>query len=239
MREAEFEKAIRSVHVPVPHKRFAIYRNNVASGLVTALAVRFPVTQQLVGEEFFRAMAALYVENNKPASPVLIHYGETFSEFISTFEPARTVPYLADVARLENLWWRAYHAADAAVVDSRALSEVPQAALGGLRFRMHPSVGVMFSSFDVTRIWHAHHGGDALGTFVPSVPGHVLVSRPKANILVSRICAGFEKLFDELKNGVKLMDAVAAAADADPAFDLATALGQLFTLNLVSGVFHE
>ncbi len=40
-----------------PAQRFAIYRNNVIVGLIDALADTYPVTEELVGEAFFRAMA--------------------------------------------------------------------------------------------------------------------------------------------------------------------------------------
>jgi Putative DNA-binding domain len=239
MREAEFQEAIGSVHAPVPHQRFPIYRNNVASGLVTALAVRFPVTQQLVGEEFFRDMAAYYVEDTKPASAVLIHYGESFSDFISAFEPASAVPYLADVAQLENMWWKAYHAADTISVEAKVLGTFPPDALGDLRFSLHPSAGVMTSPFAVSKIWHAHHGGGALGTFAIASPDHVVVSRPAAEVEVRPVSQGIATLVRTFFDGAKLMEAVAAAADADAAFDLTSALGQMFGLNLVSGVFHD
>ncbi len=42
-----------------PQKRFAVHRNNMIASLVAALAARFPVVHQLVGDEFFRAMAHL------------------------------------------------------------------------------------------------------------------------------------------------------------------------------------
>src|SRR5260370_20802436 len=41
----------------LPVRRFAIYRNNVVTSLVRALAARFPATSKIVGEEFFAAMA--------------------------------------------------------------------------------------------------------------------------------------------------------------------------------------
>ena len=44
-----------------PARRFAVHRNNVVASLVSALADGFPVVQALVGEEFFRAMAAVFV----------------------------------------------------------------------------------------------------------------------------------------------------------------------------------
>ena len=40
-----------------PASRFAVYRNNVQSSLINALADSYPVVLQLVGDEFFRAMA--------------------------------------------------------------------------------------------------------------------------------------------------------------------------------------
>ena len=49
-----------------PASRFAVYRNNVQSSLVNALADSYPVVLQLVGEEFFRAMGGI-VDAELPA----------------------------------------------------------------------------------------------------------------------------------------------------------------------------
>jgi hypothetical protein len=38
-----------------------------------------------------------------PLSPILLKYGGRFPTFIETFRPTSSLPYLADVARLE---WR-------------------------------------------------------------------------------------------------------------------------------------
>ncbi len=92
-----------------PAHRFAVYRNNVTSALSDVLADSFPVTQQLVGEEFFRAMARIFLRGSPPPSPILTAYGEGFPAFVADFAPARTVPFLADVARLEWLRLRALH----------------------------------------------------------------------------------------------------------------------------------
>ena len=99
-----------------PASRFAVYRNNVQSSLINALADSYPVVMQLVGVEFFRAMAAIFVQTQPPHSPLMSCYGEGFVDFIAGFEPAASVPYLADVARLEGLRTRAYHAADASPI---------------------------------------------------------------------------------------------------------------------------
>jgi hypothetical protein len=105
-----------------PAQRFAIYRNNVVVGLVDALADTYPVTQELVGEAFFRAMVREFVRAAPPRSPVLALYGQGFAEFIESFPPAAGLPYLAEVARLEMLRVRAWHAADAVPVTHKALA---------------------------------------------------------------------------------------------------------------------
>ena len=70
-------------------RRFGVYRNNVAVGLIKSLEARYPVTRRLVGDDFFRGMAGAYVAANKPKSAVLIVYGVDFPDFVGGFEPAR------------------------------------------------------------------------------------------------------------------------------------------------------
>jgi hypothetical protein len=101
-------------------RRFDVYRNNVFVGLIEALERRYPVCRTLVGEEFFRAMARLYVELSPPRSPVLLTYGSDFAEFVETFPPAASLPYLADVVRLENALVAAFHARDAEPLSTEA-----------------------------------------------------------------------------------------------------------------------
>ena len=69
-------------------RRFGVYRNNVYSSLIDVLQARFPVVSRLVGEEFFRAMARVYVEQEPPRSAVLLRYGASFPDFVASFAPA-------------------------------------------------------------------------------------------------------------------------------------------------------
>src|SRR5580704_1871446 len=66
-------------------RRFGVYRNNVAVGLIGALEARYPVSQRLAGDELFRAMARAFVHRHKPRSPVMIAYGAEFPEFVTAF----------------------------------------------------------------------------------------------------------------------------------------------------------
>jgi hypothetical protein len=136
-------------------RRFSVHRNNVVGSLVDALADTFPVVQALVGTEFFGAMAAGFVRAQPPRSPLMHRYGGELPAFIEGFAPARSLPYLSDVARLEFARVQACHAADAqpltaelagavlaSGVDLAALRPVLHPALRWLRFRASGGVAV-------------------------------------------------------------------------------------------------
>ncbi|MDO9062036.1 MAG: DNA-binding domain-containing protein, partial [Bradyrhizobium sp.] len=127
----------------VPARRFAVYRNNVMASLAAALARRYPVIERLVGGEFFGAMARQFVMRHPPRSPLLAQYGDGFADFIAAFEPARELPYLADVARLEAARTRAYHAEDAVPLGADDFAALDAEALGDIRLQLHPSVSIL------------------------------------------------------------------------------------------------
>jgi len=66
-------------------RRFSVYRNNVAVGLIGALEARYPVSRRLAGDDLFRATARAFVRAHKPRSPVMIAYGEEFPEFAANY----------------------------------------------------------------------------------------------------------------------------------------------------------
>ncbi len=66
-------------------RRFAVYRNNVAVGLIGALEARYPVSLRIAGVDLFRAMARAFVRAHKPQTPVMIAYGAEFPEFMAEY----------------------------------------------------------------------------------------------------------------------------------------------------------
>ena len=170
-----------------PASRFAVYRNNVHSSLINALADSYPVTQQLVGEHFFRAMAGLYIQAYPPISPLLHDYGSDLADFIKGFAPAADVPYVADVARLERLRISAYHAIDTPVANPHAVVNQLQqlSSLGNVRLQLHPCVATLRSDYAVVALWAAHQTTDPVARLDPDRPcrtlfhcGGVLEVRP-------------------------------------------------------------
>ena len=221
-----------------PEIRFAVYRNNVMVSLIDALADTYPVVQTLVGEEFFRAMALVFAQNNPPRTAVMAYYGRDFAEFVATFPPAASVPYLADVARLEMARVMAYHAADAAVVQTEALLNAladPE-QLSSLRLVLHPSVHVIDSTFAILSIWAAHQGEASTLSVDPDITQCVLVYRSELDVNALELATGTGVLVSALLTGHTLIDAAQAASSMEPEFDLTNALTMLLRLQLITHI---
>ena len=236
MFETAFHRAIGDWSVALPHQRMSVYRNNVAAALVAALQVRFPVTEQLVGPEFFFHMARGFAEGDRPQSPVLIDYGQRFPDFIRDFAPAASVPYLADVAALESAWWQAYHAREADVITATALNQFAPEVLGDVRLVLHPSAGLMASPFAVGSIWEAHHGGAPMQEIEINRPQTVLVARPAAEITLRVISPESFAFLSALQQGKTLAEAIESAFAVHAGFDVADQLGGAFSLGLFTGL---
>lgn len=209
-----------------PRKRFDVYRNNVVSSLVAALADTFPVVRELVGVEFFEAMAREYVAAQPPRSPVLAHYGEGFADWLAGFEPAAGLPYLADMARLERARVRAFHAADAQALGAadlgRHLAEpqrLPQA-----RLQLHPALSVIDSRWAIVSLWAAHQGRGLLGEVRLERVESALVHRAGDEAVVLGIDSAAAEFIGRLKRGETLGRAAAAPGAG---FDLGASLALL------------
>lgn len=222
-----------------PARRFAVYRNNVIVSLVDALADTFAVTQDLVGEAFFRAMARVFAYANPPTSRLLVFYGETFPEFIERFPPAASLPYLADVARLEFLRVRAYHAADVAPVRSEDIVAVlaDEDKLPDLGLALHPSLAVLDSAAAVVALWAAHQGIGALATLVPDVPETALIVRDGLDVEVMKIPRATGVFIKAVKRGATLGDAMALAQRSDPDFDATLPLALLIQKSAITALY--
>jgi len=175
--------------------------------LIGALEARYPVVRRRTGDDFFRGMAGAYVAAEKPRSPILIDYGATFADFVAGFPPAAEIAYLADVARLENAWVEAYHAAEADPLGLDALAAIAPEALATLRFA-HPAAS----------IWAASQGDSAPRPPEIWAAEAALVTRPDADVFVRVLPPGGDAFAAALFSGASLGEAAErfAADGFDP-----------------------
>lgn len=208
-------------------KRFDVYRNNVAVSLTEALVTAFPTIHSLVGDKFFRAMAGVYLRKYPPTSPLMMFYGEDMPGFLANFEPAQSLPYLPDAARVDLALRRAYHAADAQKMPPGALELAPEDIITA-RFEVAPSVHVIESEFPIHGIWSLARGGPK----TPVEPQDVLISRPDFDPMVDLLPKGAATFLLALKDGATTGDALDTSS-----LDPASGLGPTLTLALERGIF--
>ena len=222
-----------------PARRFAVYRNNVLSSLVSALKASFPITHELVGEDFFQAMASVYVREAPPRDRQLTRFGEGMPAFIAGFEPAGSVPYLADIAALEVARIASYHAADEDALEASDLAHRLGADLASARLSFVASARVMRSAFAIFSLYAAHQGDVAIETVNPFVPEAVLITRVGEDVLVTQLSAGDAAFLAALADGHPLGEAAGLGQAADDAFSLPHALAALLSAELVADVLTD
>lgn len=240
-RQAAFRAALLDAGMPAPAgltgphgtplgNRFNVYRNNVVMSLTEALQSSFPVVQKLVGEEFFAAMAGLYLRQHPPSSPLLMFYGDAMPDFLAAFAPAQSHGYLPDIARLELALRQSYHAVDATFVTAAALSALPPDDLPAARFAFTPATRLIRSQWPVHAIWRFNTVEDAPNPVLQ--PEDILILRPGFDPVPHLLPPGTGDLVAALIAGTPLGDAVDRLAD--PAL-----LGPVLTLLLQGGAIQS
>jgi hypothetical protein len=217
-------------------RRFGVYRNNVTIGLSGALAESFPAVRQLVGDEFFRAMAIAYARVEPPRSPIMALYGSGFPDFVARFEPAASLPYLADVARIEQAWVEAYHAADAKRLDPALLGTLQPQGLPHLRLRLHPSMRIVRSPYAALSIWRCNTEPDEADALHDVArPEDALILRPEAVVEVRALARGGAAFLAGLLLEMTVVEAWGEALDEAADFDLAAHLAGLMDMGAIVG----
>jgi Putative DNA-binding domain len=217
-------------------KRYNVYRNNVTVSLIDALAAIYPSVQRITGVDFFRGMARFHIRATPPTSPLLFEYGRDFPAFIERYEHARTMPWLADIARLERAWLDAYHAEDAAPLSAETLAAVAPERLADLVFIAHPATRIVQSPFSVVTIFAANRSGEKVGRIDASSPEDALITRPDLDVVVRHLPPGGAVFLLNLISEQPFGEAAALALEASPSFDIAANIAGLIEAGAFAGI---
>lgn len=206
-------------------RRYAVYRNNVTTSLAEALAGIFPAVRRLVGEDFFSGMAVAFARAHPPRSKLLFEYGGDFPDFVAAFEPARDLPYLTDVARIERAWLDAYHARDAEPMTPQTLAEVPPDDLPAAVFRPHPSLRILRSRYAACSICAANRDEQASARPIRGdVAEDTIVTRPRLSVSMRALPPGAAAFLLALAAGRSFEAAIGAGFAETEAFAPADAI---------------
>jgi hypothetical protein len=212
-----------------------IYRHNSFASLTRALEAVYPVVARLVGDGFFRYAADRYIRQHPSTSGNLHDFGDRFAAFLEAFEPAATLPYLADVARLEWAWHSVFHAAGHATLSLDQLAAVPGALHDRLVFVLHPATQLLVSDYPVLAIWQANQPDAEEQTIDLTAAGvRLLVFRHGLDVEFRTLGTGEYQLLRACAEGRCFAAACAAALAADPDFNLPGTLQQHVLLGTIA-----
>ena len=233
---ADFSSALQdSAHVPLclseaSAAQIDIYRNNVRLNRINALPSAFPMVAELVGDEFFTAMARVYVRTTPAVSANLHEDGSGFAAFIAGFEPAQPLPYLADAARLDWARHLAYYAADVPPLGASELALLVPEKFADLQFAFDPAVALVQSSrWPIADFLKMHQGGPAAN--LDTGGQAVLIWRTAGQVLWQATAAADAHLLGQLLAGLSLGAALATATE-----DPNPLLAHLFSHGLVTHI---
>jgi len=232
--QTQFTNALLNPKLSVPNglvdpdgrpagKRFSVYRNNVAVSLTEVLVGAFPVIYKLVGDDFFRAMAGVYLRKHPPASALMMFYGDEMPGFLEEFEPAENLGYLPDVARLEIALRQSYHGEDVPPIQPDILQTLPVERLMRAKLLFAPTIRLVRSRWPIHGIWLANTQPDAPKPEMKAE--NVLVTRPEFDPLVTLLAPGAGLFIDSLTKGKTFGEAYDLTAEKVESFDLSASLG--------------
>jgi len=144
------------------------------------------------------------------------------------FEPAATLPYLPDVARIERAWTEACHSPEEVPLELAAFGAIEADELPQIRLLLHPSLRIVRSRLPALAVWHMNVG-DGVPAPVDLAAGgeDALVIRPAAEVEVRSMPPGGAEFVDALAERKSVTEATRAATRADGRFDLAANLAGL------------
>jgi Putative DNA-binding domain len=235
-RDSQTVSAMLAGHVPA--NRLDIYRNTFILTLTKTLRLCFPVTQKLVGEEFFAGAAQIFVGERPPRAAWLDLYGDEFPEFLRSFPPATSIAYLGDVAELEWAVNSALHAADVAPLDVAELGAIEAEDLARICFVPHPSLRLLRLDYPADVIWRAivASDDDALGKVdLGCGPRNVMVERRLTGVEVECLDQQAWFFLAKLCDGSSIEAALVDIGEFDYVAALAEhlALGRFASFSLV------
>jgi len=219
-------------------KRYNVYRNNVTVSLINALAAAFPATLRITGADFFRAMARFHVRATPPTTPLMFEYGHDFPDFIERYEYAQSMPWLADVARIERAWLDAYHASDAEPLTPQALASIPPEQLADIILTPHPATRIVRSHFPAVSIFVANRSEGPVGRIETTEAEDALVTRPGLEVIVRHLPSGGAVFLSRLIAGETFGAAAAAAFTDSPQFDLSANIAGMIEAGAFTTASH-
>ncbi len=212
--------------------RFWIYQNNVFAALQDYLGEVFPATRGVVGEDFFKQMAQVFIQQSPPSQGNIHLYGGHFVDVCRQFEGLNTLVYLPDLISYEWALHSAYYAIDSAPLD---VSQFSQDELLVTPVTMTQSYHLLDSQYPIYAI-HEQSLPDyqgEVGVQLEQSQDTILVCRPSFRVTSLVIDDDTAAFLAQLQKSENLLQAIEGLQGSLLPESLSTALSFVFENSLL------
>ncbi len=219
-------------------QRINVYRNNIFATLTETLSNIFPVCCAMVGEEFFKSMARIYIRSHTPESGNLHDFGEHLPSFVESMPELTSYPYLSSLAEIDWACHQAFHSASATALDISSLGDFSPDNYEDLQFEFHPAIHTIKSKFPIFDIWEFATSNGRTDT-IPNINSEgqqVLIHRQKSGVKVVNIENDLFQMIHYLREHETLGATITSILDLNPEYNLKEGLNRLFSFGAVSTI---
>lgn len=158
--------------------RLHAYADGYPARIHESLTEGFPAVMHLVGTGQAFALTQRYIVAHPPRSFNLNHAGSGLVEFLRQDALTASLPFLPDLAWLEWLLLRAFHAEEQAPLDPARIAQWDDGAWASARIRFQPAVAVISSEWPLRDLHDARATPlEEIDIEVRDRPDHVLIRR--------------------------------------------------------------
>ena len=230
----------------------AIYRNNLLATAQQALAISFPTVLTLIGEDLFNHACRELLISSPPKHGDWALWGEEFPSLLSNLTQLVDYPFVADIARLDQLRQQSMRAKDS-VIDQASLQLLATHDIDEIYIELTSSQFCMSANYPVIEFWLSHQQAGlsdirqelnqrfiqqsldklARGNFSQKV----LIYRPYYNAVIRELSASEYVWLTLIKQGVsvgKALDVMSNNNALEHDFDFAQWIGIALEQNLIS-----
>ena len=143
--------------------RINIYRSSTHETLVKTLQYIYPICQAILGGKYFGQLCRQYVKKKPSQHWDLNLYGNHFPVYLSEHTAGlpghNKLPYLSDLAKLEQYFHAAYYAADNNDFPHHAFNQLSAIEQTNSRFILAGNVQFMSSRWPIYTFWASWQQG--------------------------------------------------------------------------------
>jgi len=136
-------------------QRLGIYSESYKYRLIELLETDYFGVKAMLGEEDFREMASLYVNNHTSNHFTPRNFGRDMPAFLERTKPYSEQTSLKDMANYEWALIHTIDAADASILSMADLSTIPQGNWHRMVFKPHPSLQLIEFNWNIPPLFQA------------------------------------------------------------------------------------